>query len=125
MQNRLCTYGFKDPISNKYIKIGGNKMQEDQKEWKKVETELVKFENIDDTVEGVLLEAEIGGLYGNIVYKIKANDGKLKTVFSTLILESLMGNVKIGSNVKIVFTGTQENRKKGQNDIKLFDVFTQ
>jgi len=108
---KLTRWGFKNPV-------GGCKMKE---EYKKVSDTIVKWETIGQTVEGKLLSVEDGHNYDNKVYKIQTEE-KLVTVFSTTVLASLMATVPIGSDICIEYTGTKENKKTGQNDIKLFDV---
>ena len=91
-------------------------------EWKKEEDEIVVFENEGDNVYGELVAVEKSATFDNQVYKIKQDD-KIKTVFGTTVLDSRLVTKKIGDQIKIVFTGTKENKKKGQNPIKLFDVY--
>lgn len=102
---------------------GKRTMSENQKEWKKVESEIFKFEKDGDMIEGKLVSAEDSHMYDNKVYKIEGKDKKVKVIFGTTVLDSQMVNVSIGKDVKIVFTGVKENPKSGQNDIKLFEVF--
>lgn len=94
-----------------------------EEELKKVEDNIVKFENEGDSVYGVLIAKEKGANFNNDVYKIKNNEGEILTIFSTTILESLMAGVKIGDTCKIVFKGTKPNPKKDRQPIKLFDVY--
>ena len=91
--------------------------------WNKVEDSIFEFKEKGDSVEGIYKAKEVGGLYGNDVYKIQQSDETIVTVFSTTIMTSMMGAMTIGDKVKIVFNGTKPNTKKGQNDIKMFDVF--
>lgn len=92
-------------------------------EWKKVESEVVRFENEGDAVEGKLVSREIGAEYGNEVYRLKTEDGE-KVVFGTSVLMSKMRGIETGTDVKIVFTGYKPTKKRGQSDIKLFEVYT-
>ena len=92
-------------------------------EWKKTESQIFKFEKEGDTIEGILLSKEQGKTYGNDVYKIKLENGDIKTVFSTTVMASEMSCVKVGQSVKIVYTGEKENSKTGQEPIKQFDVY--
>ena len=93
-----------------------------KKEWKKIEDNIFRFEDVGDTIQGVLKQKEIGQVYGNEVYHIKTATDDF-VIFSTVVLQSRMAGVDIGNEVKIVFTGTQPSKKKGQEDVKLFDVF--
>lgn len=92
-------------------------------EYEEVNDNIVKFEKKGDSAEGIYLSKEEGHMYGNEVYKLKADDGRNLTIFSTSVLSSLMASVQIGDRIKIVFQGTKDNNKKGQNAIKLFKVF--
>lgn len=94
-----------------------------EKNWNKIDDNIVRFEKVGDTVEGTLVSREQSTVYNNEVYHIKDKD-KVNVVFGTTVLSSKMASVGIGDDVKIIFTGTQPNKKAGQNDIKLFDVYT-
>lgn len=94
-----------------------------ESELKKVEDMIFKFEKVEDSIYGVLMAVEHGSNFGNKVYKIKTEDGNIYTVFSTTVLESKMSTVKIGDTVKIVYVGDKENKKSGQNPIKVFEVY--
>jgi hypothetical protein len=111
----LENYGLK-PI--KRLKTEMSKM-----EWKKIESEPFKFEVAGDVIEGILASVDKSEQFGNMNYKIQTKEG-LKTVFGTVVLDSLMSGIRIGSDIKIEFAGLKENKKKGQNAIKLFNVFT-
>jgi len=91
--------------------------------WKKVESEIFKFTDIGDEIEGKLISVSDSQTHDNKVYQLEVGE-KNFTVFSTKVLETVMNNIKVGEDVKIVFKGTKPNPKKGQNDTKLFDVFT-
>jgi len=114
---RLHNFGF--PTIKEFNKRGKKMIDE----WKKTEAEIFSFEKIGDSIEGVLRSKEIGGKYGNEVYKIDSN-GKLFVVFSTVVLQANMSGVNVMDSVKIVYTGTKPNLKDKENDIKLYDVFT-
>jgi len=103
--------------------IGGINKMKDEKDLKKVEDTIVKWENPGDKVFGVLIAKEKGANYNNDVFKIKQSDDNIVTVFGTTVLESMMAGIKIGDTVKIVYTGTKENPKSEQHPIKLFEVF--
>jgi len=96
----------------------------DVKDWDLIESDVFKFENENDSLEGVLRKIEPSSEHPETnVYTIEQDDGKLKIVFGTMILDSRMSMIPIGSEVKIVFKGTKEATKKGHNDTKLFDVY--
>lgn len=95
-----------------------------EEDLKKVEDLIVKFDEPGESVYGILVAKERGHNYGNEVYKIKRPDDTIVTIFSTAVLESKMAVVKVGDTVKIEYTGTKENPKAGQNDIKQFEVYS-
>ena len=91
--------------------------------YKKVEMGVKRFEKTGDSISGIYESREDGAMFGNLVYKIRQDNGETMIVFSTTILESKMAGVKIGDKIKIEYLGEKENKKKGQNPIKLFEVF--
>lgn len=91
---------------------------------RKVENKIFKFEKKGDEIEGELISKETGSNYGNEVYKIDTTDGVF-IVFGTSVLQSQMVEAKIGKQVRIVYQGEKKNEKKGQNPIKLFDVYVE
>lgn len=98
-------------------------MANEKRNFKKVEESIFKFEKPKDEIEGIFLSRESGINYNNEVYKIKQDDGKIFTIFSTRVLETQMKNVSLGDYIKIVFTGAKKAEKKGYEDTKLFEVF--
>lgn len=100
-----------------------NMKEENKKNWEKKESTIFKFEKVGDSIEGLLVGREEGKNFGNQVYKIKKGE-VVYTVFSTTVMTSSMADVMIGEEVKIVYMGEKENEKKGQNPIKIFEVFT-
>lgn len=96
---------------------------EKQKEWKKVESQVFRFEKVGDSIEGILKAKEEGAVYGNEVYQIETSDGDTFAVFSTAILASRMAQVDVGEEVKIVFKGKEPSKKAGYEAMQLFDVF--
>jgi hypothetical protein len=99
------------------------KEEKEKDGYKKVEDTIFKFEDEGDTIEGMLVGKEQSRNFSNMVYKILVESGETMTIFGTIILDQKMRAIKENDIVKIVFTGTQENKKKGLNAIKLFDVF--
>lgn len=115
----LDDFGFKNPC---IIRRKGENMKEKNKEWKKVEDEIFRFENEGDMIDGTLKSVEDSATYQNKVYKILKGE-KTYVVFGTTVLDSQMKSVDVGKEVKIMFTGEKESEKKGHNPIKLFEVF--
>lgn len=112
---KLLDFGLKNPVGRK-SKMGK------ENEYTKVEAEIYKFEKEGDMIEGELKSVDDSSSFGNKVYKIETKEG-LRTVFGTTVIDSQMQLVPPNSMVKIVYTGEKENKKVGQNPIKLFDVF--
>jgi len=109
------------------IDRGGENMKEKlsgNEKWTKIESTIFKFEKKGDEIEGQYISKEQSANFNNEVYKIKDASGETFSVFGTVVLQSLMSSVKIGTNVRIVFTDVKKNEKKGQNDIKMFEVYT-
>jgi hypothetical protein len=124
LRNRfLSDYGFVYPIPYSIKNYLGEKMGNEKEEWKKVETEIFRFDDQNKEISGELVSVEDSNLYNNKVYKIKKQDGKVYTVFGTTVLDTQMQNVALHKKVKIVYTGEKPNPKQGQADIKLFDVY--
>lgn len=126
--NKLYNYGFQtieEWNSNIKQNYTGelNKMAENKNDWKKVSSKIMKFEKIGDEIVGTLMNVETGHTYQNKVYKILDSDQELYAVFGTSVLDTQMSGIAIGSLIKIVYTGTTENKKKGLNAIKNFEVF--
>jgi len=90
-------------------------------EYEKIEPDVWKFENPDDTFEGVLVEkrSDIGG-YGSNAYMVENENGQF-IVWGCAVLDDRMKFVQPGDQIKIVFKGVQKN-KRGQ-DTKMFDVY--
>lgn len=91
-------------------------------EYKKIESVVLRLDNEGDYIEGTLVSKEAGD-FNNKKYKIKKEDGSLVTLFGTTMLDDLMSTVKIDQQIKIVNTGEKESKKKGQNPMRLFDVY--
>ena len=91
--------------------------------WNKISFEVFPFKKIGESIIGIYEAKETGSLYGNSVYKIKQENGKTVLVFGTTVLDTLMSARKIGEKLKIVYTANKDNKNKGLNAIKVFDVY--
>jgi len=94
--------------------------------WQSTSGEIFRFENTNDALEGILTQVRDGNYFRpdgskSRVYDIKTANGKIMTVFGSMILERQMGSVKIGQEVKIIYKGTVST-KTGRK-AKAFDVF--
>lgn len=90
--------------------------------YKKIEDKIHKWAEKGDYIEGELVSSEESRTFGNKVYKFKTEDDETIVVFGTAVLDSQMAGVELGDKVKIEYLGEKENKKKGQNSIKLFEV---
>lgn len=89
--------------------------------FKKIDPNAWKPEKVGDMIEGVLVKAEPSQSYDNKVYGIQTSDGAQFVVFGTTVLDNRMGYVRVGDTVRIVYQGTEKNKKN--QPTKLFDVF--
>lgn len=89
--------------------------------FKKIEPNVFKFSDKEKELVGKLLKVEDSKKYKSKVYHIETDEGKHLVVFGTAVLDDRMSFVKVEDNVKIVYKGTEEN-KKGQ-DTKIFEVY--
>jgi hypothetical protein len=92
--------------------------------FKKIEPGIWKPEKKGDELVGLLVGSDDSNKYDSKVYhlEVEGEDGKANqtVVFGTAVLDDRMRFVKPGQTVKIVYQGTEPN-KKGQ-DTKMFDV---
>ena len=77
-------------------------------DWQSTQGIIHRFEKAGDSLEGELVQVRDGQYFRpdgakSKVYDIKTESGGVETCFGTMILERLMGSVKIGQQVKIVF----------------------
>ncbi len=90
--------------------------------YQKIEPKIWKPENKDDCIEGTLTSTAPSSKYPETQqYALLTSKGDNFTVYGTTVLDSRMEHVKIGSKVKIVYCGKEQNKKK--QDVKMFDVF--
>lgn len=91
--------------------------------WKEVEQIGVwKPEEKGDEIEGQLksVDTNVGSNNSNM-YHIETNDGIIG-VWGSVVLDSRLSTVALGSQVKLVFQGLGE-KKGGKNAPKLFKVY--
>lgn len=74
----------------------------------------------EELVGEILDEQE--GSYG-VQYTIKKEDGEEVRTPSHKVLQNRMSRVNVGDTVKIVFTGEEPAKVKGQSPMKMYDVF--
>jgi len=84
-----------------------------------------KPEKKGDERIGTLLRGEAGEYKGKptMQYVIMGDDEKETYTPNHAVLNGKLLTVKAGSRVKIVYQGTGEKKKKGQNAAEMYDVF--
>lgn len=76
-----------------------------------------------DTLEGEVTHINTEGLYGT-QYTIKPKEGGDEVLTpSHKVLQNRMQKAKVGTKVKIVFTGQEAPKIRGQNHTQMYDVF--
>lgn len=116
---RITEFGFINPVYGNYLRNWKGEIMA----WKEREDSVFKFEKEGDFIEGVLTAITESGTYDNKVYKLKQDDGKIVSVFSTTVMATKMATVAIGEKVKIEYTGEKENKNKGQSPTKQFKIY--
>lgn len=100
-------------------------------EAQKITSRVVTWQNEDgspktgQTVEGKLLSMETGvktSMGVNNVYRLEDEAGELLTLFGSAVLNRAMQACHVGDWVIVKLTGTSPSKKKGQSDVKLFEV---
>lgn len=90
--------------------------------YRKIEEATEKWQEEGKVIEGVLVRVEDNvGPNKSIMYTIKQADGSLVKAWGATILDSLMGAIEVGSQVKITFTGLGK-KTGGKAAAKLFIV---
>lgn len=90
--------------------------------WKKIESQIFQFEEVEDFIEGELVGVE-DGQFGNDVYRILTKDKGEFVVFGTTILQTKMEDIPLNTRIKIVYMGEKPSKVAGQNPLKLFEVY--
>jgi hypothetical protein len=95
-------------------------------DWKNTQGTVHRFENPNDHIEGELVQVRDGNYFRpdgskSKVYDIKTASG-VETVFGSMILERLMGSIRVGQAVKIVYKGLV-NTRSGRK-AKAYEVYT-
>lgn len=83
---------------------------------------LFRFESVGDSFEGKFLSVGESTKYPKMkIFEFEDMDGEAVRILGSAVLDRLMGRVKIGQQVKIVFAD-EKGTTKG-NPMKLFDVY--
>ncbi len=92
--------------------------------WRKVEMSPSHDFEKEKELEGILIGVQTDvGPNSSTLYEIEKRDNTNTAVWGSTVLDSRMKNVKIGEEIKIVYTGVAKEAKRGQNPAKLFEVF--
>ena len=92
-----------------------------EEKWISTEPQIWKPEAEGDTLQGTLIQKrEKGGRYEKESFIVETEDVSY-VVFGTTVLEDRMQSVEIGDLVKIIYKGTEKNKRN--EDTKIFEVF--
>ncbi len=75
-----------------------------------------------EELEGEVTHINREGLYG-VQYTIKKSDGEEVLTPSHKVLQNRMQKADVGTKVRIVFTGTEAPKIRGQNPTTMYDVY--
>lgn len=96
---------------------------------KKLSYEKVSFNEMWDFNENKELEGyyvgkkeDVGENHSN-VYQVELDNGEITEFWGATALDSQLGNVKLGSRVKIVFEGMVDSPNRKGKQYKAFSVF--
>lgn len=79
-------------------------------------------ENEKDELEGKVTAINTEGLYG-VQYTIKKSDDEEVLTPSHKVLQNRMQKAKVGTQVKIVYTGVEAPKIRGQNATRIYEVY--
>lgn len=97
-------------------------MKPDMKYTKLEDGTLFRFESVGDVFEGKLLSVGTSTKYPKMkIYEFEDMQGQPVRILGSAVLDRWMVRVKLGQNVKIVFSDEQATTKG--NPMKLFDVY--
>lgn len=97
------------------------KFGEIELEMEKVEdATFFKFENIGDSIFGILMEKAESGQYGFGLYTVQTPDGETLRFHGTTQLDTLMSNVEIHDYVYVEYVDNQKTTMP--SPMKLFKV---
>ena len=90
--------------------------------WEKIESDMLKWENEGQELEGVFIDRQHSSEYHNYIYTVSTDDGDV-TFWGSTVLNTKLNRVDEGDRIKIILTEFKEHEKKGYSPIKMFDVF--
>ncbi len=79
-------------------------------------------EKEEDTLEGEVTHINTEGLYG-VQYTIKKSDDEEVLTPSHKVLQNRMQKAKVGTQVRIVYTGVEPPKIRGQNSTRIYEVY--
>jgi len=101
-------------------KDAGNIEFKKPKEFERIESpNFIRFENIGDTVEGILINKDTSASYGFGLYTIKINKKEQKRFHGSAQLDDLLMGIEPLTYIKITYTSTQETP---MGTMKVFEV---
>lgn len=90
------------------------------KQMEKLESpNFIRFENIGDTIEGILVNVDTSASYGFGLYTIKINKKEQKRFHGSAQLDDLLMGIEPPTYIKITYTNTQETP---MGTMKVFEV---
>ena len=91
-------------------------------EYEKIDTgNMWQPEQKEDSLIGEITEITDGN-YG-LQYTIRKADNEIIRTPSHKVLQNRMAGMKKGDKIKIVFIGEEAPKVRGQNPLKMYDVF--
>lgn len=80
--------------------------------------------NENPELEGYFVgkKEDIGENHSN-VYQVELDNGEITELWGATALDGQMGNVKLGSKIKIVFEGMKDSVKRKGKQFKAFSVY--
>ena len=91
--------------------------------WEEIKNEVTfwKPKEVNDQIEGLIIDKQQGNF--GFGYTIEQKDKSKMVTPSHKVLQKLMAGFQIGDKVKIVLTGSEAPKVKGQNRTMLYSVF--
>jgi len=90
-------------------------------EFEKITPEVYKFENVGDSITGVLLEKlENIGANNSRMYALETKTHGFCKIWGSTILDDRMSYIKVGDIVRVTYKGQEKNSKN--QDVNLYEV---
>jgi hypothetical protein len=83
-----------------------------------------KPEKEGDSIEGQYIDKrENVGPNGSNLYTLEQEDGTMRAVWGSTVIDDRMSTIKLGDMVKLVYVGKVPSKTPGRSPAKVFDVF--